>query len=402
MDDEPMWAADLVVALTLGSAITIRETPNEFAIKCNHITLVKGNQFDGRNKIDPHKHIHEFLRICDMFKYRDSENEVVRLMMFPLSLIGEAKTWLDELNEGTIETEITQEVLNATVGGSNNTNTDKIMARIDAMTIKMDASYKDLQSQAKQPTTDLTDDDMPMSREEEAKFMQTFRMLNYGKFLKEHISNKHKIKQISAAFLSDEGSAMIQNKVPPKLGDPGSFLILCNFNKTFSCNALADLAASINLMPYSVYAKLSLKILKPTKMSVRLADRSFQHPIGIAKNMLVVVVIRVKQKQLNLRVGTERMIFNIDYVMKHSYLNNDTCFSIDVIDEILEEDVDALLDEGSKILHSIEGTLLEEEIFSKFDEFMAMTVGENSESNIEEPQYEKITINTDYKIKTSL
>ncbi|GJS78718.1 reverse transcriptase domain-containing protein [Tanacetum coccineum] len=115
------------------------------------------------------------------------------------------------------------------------------------------------------------------------------RMPNYGKFLKELISNKHKIEQISATFLSDESSAMIQNKVPPKLGDPRSFLIPCNFNKTFSCNALADLGASINLMPYSLYAKLSLETLKPTKMSIRLADRSFQYPVGIAKNMLVEV-----------------------------------------------------------------------------------------------------------------
>ncbi|GJW22158.1 reverse transcriptase domain-containing protein [Tanacetum coccineum] len=87
----------------------------------------------------------------------------------------------------------------------------------------------------------------------------------------------------------DESLAMIQNKVPPKLGDPVSFLIPCNFNKTFSCNALANLGASINLMPYSLYAKLSLETLKPTKMSVRLADRSFQYPVGIAKNMLVEV-----------------------------------------------------------------------------------------------------------------
>ncbi|GKE29802.1 reverse transcriptase domain-containing protein [Tanacetum coccineum] len=56
-------------------------------------------------------------------------------------------------------------------------------------------------------------------------------------------------------------------------------------------------------------------------------------------------VIRVKQKQLNLEVGTERMIFHIDSAMKHSYSNDDTCFSIDVIDEILEEDFDSLLDE---------------------------------------------------------
>ncbi|GJW05857.1 reverse transcriptase domain-containing protein [Tanacetum coccineum] len=168
------------------------------------------------------------------------------------------------------------------------------------------------------------------------------RMPNYDKFLKELISNKYKIKQISAAFLNDESSAMIQNKVPPKLRDPRSFLIPCNFKKTFFCNALADLGASINLMPYSLYAKLFLETLKPTKMSVRLADTSFQYPVGIAENMLVEVgkftfpadfvilemeedskvplilgrpflhtadaVIRVEQKQLNLGVGTERMI----------------------------------------------------------------------------------------------
>ncbi|GJV69210.1 DNA-directed DNA polymerase [Tanacetum coccineum] len=90
--------------------------------------------------------------------------------------------------------------------------------------------------------------------------------------------------------------------------------------------------------------------------------------------------------------------------MKHSYSNDDTCFSIDVIDEILEEDFNALLDEGSKILYSIEGTLLEEEIFAEFDEFMAMTADENSdsESDTEDPPFEKIAINTDYKIKTSI
>ncbi|GKD30706.1 reverse transcriptase domain-containing protein [Tanacetum coccineum] len=102
--NEPIWAAKRVVASTPVFAITIPETANEFSIKDKHLTIVKRNQFDGRIKTDPHKHIREFLRICDMFKYRDTENEVVRLMMFPLSLTGEAKTWLDELNEGTIET----------------------------------------------------------------------------------------------------------------------------------------------------------------------------------------------------------------------------------------------------------------------------------------------------------
>ncbi|GJX87009.1 hypothetical protein Tco_0337783 [Tanacetum coccineum] len=69
-------------------------------------------------------------------------------------------------------------------------------------------------------------------------------------------------------------------------------------------------------------------------------------------------VIRFNQKQLNLGVGTERMIFNIDSAMKTTPIRTRYCFSIDVINEILEEDFDVLLDEGSKILHSIEGTLL--------------------------------------------
>ncbi|GJR73994.1 reverse transcriptase domain-containing protein [Tanacetum coccineum] len=170
-------------------------------------------------------------------------------------------------------------------------------------------------------------------------------------------------------------------------------------------------------------------------MSVRLADRSLQYPVGIVENMLVKVgkfifpadfiilkmeedskvpiilgrpflhttdaVIQVKQKQLNLGVGTKRMIFNIDSAIKHSYSNDDTCFSID---EILEEYFDALLDEGNKILYSIKGTILEEEIFSEFDKFIAMAENENydSESDEKEPKFKKITINTDYKIKTSL
>nr|GEY16948.1 reverse transcriptase domain-containing protein [Tanacetum cinerariifolium] len=78
--------------------------------------------------------------------------------------------------------------------------------------------------------------------------------------------------------------------------------------------------------------------------------------------------------------------------------------TIDVIDEILEEDFDALLNEGRKILHFIEGTVLKEEIFFEFDKFIAMTANENydSESDTEEPPFKKITIDTDYKIKTSL
>ncbi|GKC47102.1 reverse transcriptase domain-containing protein [Tanacetum coccineum] len=168
----------------------------------------------------------------------------------------------------------------------------------------------------------------------------------------------------------------------------------------------ADLGASINLMPYSLYAKLSLATLKPTKMSVRLADRSFQYPVGIAENMLI--------KVGKFTFPTNFVILEMEEDSKvplilvrpflHTADADDTCFSINVIDKILEEDFDALLNKGSKILHSIKGTLLEEEIFAEFDEFMAMIADENSDSDsdTEDLPFEKITINTDYKIKTSL
>ncbi|GKD04361.1 reverse transcriptase domain-containing protein [Tanacetum coccineum] len=314
MDDELMWAADRVVSPNPGPAIIIPETANEFAIKGNHLTLIKGKQFDGRIKTDPHKHIHEFLCVCD----EETKNEAVRLMMFPLSLTGEAKTWLDELNKGTIESwdelrtafishlnETTQEALKAAAGsiflyktpnqayqlledkvllkldwaknqkpkpslkktipfadeGSSNSNTDKIMARMDVMTMKMDAQYKEIQSRVKcnhcggnHTTTDCNDDDTPMSREEEAKFMQTIRQEGFDALLDE------------------------------------------------------------------------------------------------------------------------------------------------------EEYFNALLDDGSKILYFIEGTLLEDQIFAEFDEFMVVTIEENSESDSKKEGilFEKITFDTDFKIKKSL
>ncbi|GKD46025.1 reverse transcriptase domain-containing protein [Tanacetum coccineum] len=135
-------------------------------------------------------------------------------------------------------------------------------------------------------------------------------------------------------------------------------------------------------------------------MSVRLADRSFQYPIGIAENMLVEVG--------KFTFPVDFVILEIEEDRKVPLILRPPFFTllmhIDVIDEILEEYFDALPDEGSKILHSIEGTVLEEEIFSEFDKFIAMASNENndSESDKEEPKFKKITINTNYKIKTSL
>ncbi|GKF66579.1 hypothetical protein Tco_0193096, partial [Tanacetum coccineum] len=83
-------------------------------------------------------------------------------------------------------------------------------------------------------------------------------MPNYGKFLKDLISNKSKMEPICVAFLTEE----------------------------FEYLAVAYLGASINLMPYSLYAALSGTPLKPTRMSIRLANHTYQYPMGVAENML--------------------------------------------------------------------------------------------------------------------
>ncbi|GKB38822.1 hypothetical protein Tco_0883764 [Tanacetum coccineum] len=131
-------------------------------------------------------------------------------------------------------------------------------------------------------------------------------------------------------------------------------------------------------------------------MSVRLADRSFQYPVGIAgKIMLVEVGVFPFPADFFILKCAEDS--KVPLILGQPFLH-----TADAV--ISKEDFDALLEEGSKILYSIEGTFLKKEIFSEFDKFIEMATDENydSESNEEEPKFEKITINTDYKIKTSL
>nr|GEV70338.1 reverse transcriptase domain-containing protein, chloroplastic [Tanacetum cinerariifolium] len=94
---------------------------------------------------------------------------------------------------------------------------------------------------------------------------------------------------MTRTLMNEHCSAVILNKLPKKLGDPGKFLIPCEFLRMDECLALADLSASINLMPLSMWEGLSLLELTPTCMTFELADRSVSKPIGIAKDVSVKV-----------------------------------------------------------------------------------------------------------------
>ncbi|GJS40583.1 reverse transcriptase domain-containing protein [Tanacetum coccineum] len=114
-------------------------------------------------------------------------------------------------------------------------------------------------------------------------------MPKFASTLKTLIGNKEKLSEMARTPLNENCSAVILNKLPKKLRDPGRFLIPCEFSGINTCNALPDLGASINLMPYSVWKNLSLPELTPTCMTLELADRSISEPIGIAEDVYVTV-----------------------------------------------------------------------------------------------------------------
>ncbi|GJZ47844.1 reverse transcriptase domain-containing protein [Tanacetum coccineum] len=534
-DDQPMWGNNRAVAPTPEVAIVAVDLGDNFTVKGYHISMIKDQQFDGRSRVEPHKHIAEFIKVCGMFCYGNTNADAIKLKLFPSSLSREAKIWFNELSLGVITTwkEMRQALISQFFppainwrdrqsryrdeNRSSNPNEENspiprlpekkpdesefektmrefvvaqkakndfvknqfynLKTKVEQGQKNHQAAIQDLEMkfgrisdhQSSRPTVarlmihakpavfldDSEEEAEEVEKEAEplpkkptqadpsplkaykpkipypqclhkekmearyAKFLDMIKevrinvplvdvlagMPNYGKFLKDLVSNKSKMEQISAAFLTKECSAILQNKLPPKLGDPKSFLIPCKFINSVEYLALADLGASINLMPYSLYAALFGITLKPTRMSIRLANHTYQYHMGVAKNMLVQVgkfvflvdfvilqieeddraplilrspflhttdaIIRVKNKELNLGIREDRATFLIDKAMQYSYLNDDTCFHMDVIDEVTEDELDALLDDSKPFLSTserISETSLDKEFKDNFEE----------------------------------
>ncbi|KAK5829964.1 hypothetical protein PVK06_013758 [Gossypium arboreum] len=113
------------------------------------------------------------------------------------------------------------------------------------------------------------------------------QMPNLAKFLKELLSNKRKLDAISHVELNAVSSAILKNELPNKLKDLGSFTILYLISSLSVNNALADLGASINVMPYKMFKRLGLGKPKQTRMSIKLADKTIRFPKGIIEDILV-------------------------------------------------------------------------------------------------------------------
>nr|GEV23081.1 DNA-directed DNA polymerase [Tanacetum cinerariifolium] len=194
-------------------------------------------------------------------------------------------------------------------------------------------------------------------------------MPKFGPTIKTLLTNKDKVSELARTPLNEHCSAV---KLPEQLGDPGKFLIPCDFMGMDECLALADPCASINLMPLLVWNKLSLPELSPTCMTLELVDRSISHPVRVAEDVFVKVgtfhfpadfvvvdfdadprvplifmrsflkteraLIDVFEGELTLHVGKEAITLNLDQTLRYSANYNDmTANQIDVIDMDCEE-----------------------------------------------------------------
>nr|GEV49513.1 reverse transcriptase domain-containing protein [Tanacetum cinerariifolium] len=197
-------------------------------------------------------------------------------------------------------------------------------------------------------------------------------MPKFGPTIKSLLTNKEKLFELARTLLNENCSAVLLKKLPEKLGYPRKFLISCDFLGMDEFLALADLDASINLMPLSMWNKLSLPELYPMCITLKIADRSISRPVGVAKDVYVKVgtfhftvdfvvvdfdadprvslilgrsflkieraLIDVYKGKLTLRVGKEAITFNLDQTSRYS-ANYDAMSvnRIDLIDIACEE-----------------------------------------------------------------
>ncbi|XP_048227302.1 uncharacterized protein LOC125369333 [Ricinus communis] len=183
-----------------------------------------------------------------------------------------------------------------------------------------------------------------------------------------------KLKDLGLVTLNEECSAILQNKLPMKRHDPGSFTIPYIIGDLLISDALADLGVSINLMSSSLFEKLALNEPKPTRMSIQLANRTMKYPRGIVEDVFVKVdkfifpvdfivmdmegessmplflrrlflatsraVIDVCDGKLQLRVDDKTITFDLSTSIRYSFNYDNTVY---FVDDILESQLQEIL-----------------------------------------------------------
>nr|GEU45402.1 reverse transcriptase domain-containing protein [Tanacetum cinerariifolium] len=401
-----------------GEAIVILEiNADHFEIKTNLLQLVQANPYQGFERENPHTHINNFKRITLTLKFRDVPNDVIKLMMFSYSLEGNARVWdnasksddrIDKLADqiSTLVDIFAKKIVTpapvkaveescVTCGGAhahcNCPNTDSnqpsvcvAMGNYNQVALQNHASnymappgFAPLQNSQNRHNDQKLHEKATNQME---KFFQIFQDLHFDisfanalilmpKFaptIKSLLTNKDKLFELAKIPLNKNCSAKLLKKLLKKFRDPGKFLIPCDFPGMDVCHALADLGASINLMPLSIWKKLSLPKPTPTRMTLELADRSITRPKGVVEDVFIKVgkfhfptdfvvvdfkadpcfplilgrsflrtnhaLIDVYGEEITLRVNDEDVTFNLNQTTRYSSTYDD--FSVNRIDII--------------------------------------------------------------------
>nr|GEV98800.1 reverse transcriptase domain-containing protein [Tanacetum cinerariifolium] len=375
---------ELLQAPTEGyrEAIVILEiNANHFEIKMNLLQLVQANPYHGFEKENPHTHINNLKRNTSTLKFRDVPNDVIKLTMFPYLLEGSARVW-----ENTSKTDDRIEKLVDQISTLVDIFAKKVITLAPVNAVEEScvtcgrphAHYNYDATSSNQPSVSVATGTLLsntiLNPKGEMKAITTRSGVAYeGPSIPTNPSpKKDKLFELPKIPLNENCSVMLLKKLPKKLGDPGKFLIPCDFSRMDVPQALADLDASINLMPLSIQKKLSLPELTPTRMTLELADRSITRPKGVAKDVFVKVgkfhfltdfvvvnfeadprvplilgrsflrtrraLIDVYGEEITLRVNDEAVTFNLNQTTRYSSTyDNLSVNRIDIIDVAREE-----------------------------------------------------------------
>nr|GEY42612.1 DNA-directed DNA polymerase [Tanacetum cinerariifolium] len=411
-----------------GEATIILEiNVDHFEIKTNLLQLVQANPYHGFVRENPHTHINNFKRITLTLKFRDVPNNVIKLMMFSerfkemlracphhgFTELAQIDTFYNGLNDND------QDSLNAAAGGNllskttrealqiienkskvcysrnkpnlSRTNTtsrdnasksdDRIDKLADQISTLVDIFAKKIvippPVKANQSSTSgtLLSNTIPNPKGEKKAITTRSGVAYEGPSIP--TPKKDKLFELAKIPLNENCLAMLLKNLLEKLGDPGKFLILCDFPGMDVCHAMADLGASINLMPLSIWKKLSLPKLTPTRITLELVDRSITRLKGVDEDVFV------KVGKFHFLTDFAVMNFKADpHTTRNSSTYDDLSINqIDIIDVAREEYAQEILGFSN---NSSGGnpTLTFEPILS--DSFTSLTPFEGSDFILEE------------------
>ncbi|GJV86109.1 putative nucleotidyltransferase, ribonuclease H [Tanacetum coccineum] len=375
------------------------------------IDELKANVFLGNNDETPLEHISNITSIVNLFQSPGVSRDQVMLMAFPFTLKGKARLWINRLSAGSITT---WDILKNAFLSRYRPLSQIIRQNKDIINFGQECNeplhlsweqfndllyncpkhkineHEQLQIfyQGLDPRTRKKADCMrPILRMTPAagiKAIDEFSKHSFSWTFKNQASaiktiKKDKVPPIekSGFCYQKSGFAVVLNKVPPKEKDPGGFTIPCVIGQSGIMRALADLGASISLMPYSMFLRLNLGDLKPTQMCIELANKTTQFPKEITKNVMVKIdkfvflvhfvildmeedhkipiilgrlflatshaMIDVFNKKISFEVRDEIITFNLEKSMRFPPTDEDTCHSADIIDLSVVDSIKEIL-----------------------------------------------------------